>query len=166
MPRLTMVTFVTGSHLGRTRCTTAWPPSWNAMISFSSSVMSRLRRSGPAITRSIASLNSSVPTDFLFRAGARDAAHAGRGPVQVEEDAWVAFPQGARTVRTDRSRRRPAHVPAHLHRKLPEIVERLTPGTTLTIFIPSIGKAFGADGEVPFLPRRTPRRLRRDRSAS
>src|SRR3712207_9548004 len=44
------------------------------MIAFSASLMIRLLRSGPATTRSSASLNSGVAITFLFRRAARIAA--------------------------------------------------------------------------------------------
>jgi len=44
------------------------------MIAFSASLMTRLLRSGPAMTRSSASLNSGVEIVFLLRRAARMAA--------------------------------------------------------------------------------------------
>ena len=44
------------------------------MIAFSASLMTRLLRSGPATTRSSASLNSEVLMTFLLRRAARMAA--------------------------------------------------------------------------------------------
>ena len=44
--------------------TSACPPSWNAITRFSRSEINRLRRSGPAITRSIASSSCGRPMSF------------------------------------------------------------------------------------------------------
>ena len=52
---------------------TAWPPSWYAVSSFSRSDMTRLLRSGPAMTRSMASSSSDMPMVFLLRRAARMA---------------------------------------------------------------------------------------------
>ena len=73
MPRLMIVTFWTGSHFGSTRWTTAWPPSWYAMISFSASEMTRLLRSGPATMRSRASSKSVIVMTLRLRRAARIA---------------------------------------------------------------------------------------------
>ena len=45
-PRLTIVTLCTGSVCSRVVPTSAWPISWNAMVSFSFSLIIRLFRSG------------------------------------------------------------------------------------------------------------------------
>ena len=61
------------------------------MISFSFGVITRLFRSGPAITRSTASLNSPMPIFFLFRRAARIAASFTRFARSAPENPGVCL---------------------------------------------------------------------------
>ena len=59
-PRATIDTLWIGSVSGSTWPTRAWPASWWAITDFSRSDITRVRRSGPAITRSMASSHSFI----------------------------------------------------------------------------------------------------------
>src|SRR3990172_3849193 len=68
------------------------------MISFSSGEMIRLRRSGPATTRSIASLKSIVPTDFLLFRAARMAASFTRLAISAPVKPGVRRASSSRSI--------------------------------------------------------------------
>src|SRR5437667_44660 len=73
-PRGMIVTLWTGSAWGSEKATRAWPISWWATMSRSASDRTRLLRSSPATTRSIASSRSAVSTaSFPLRAASRAA---------------------------------------------------------------------------------------------
>lgn len=59
-PRDRIVTLCTGAACGNAQATSACPPSWYAVIFFSWSLITRVRRCGPAITRSIDSSRESL----------------------------------------------------------------------------------------------------------
>ena len=59
-PRGRIVTLCTGASCGIAHATRAWPASWYAVIFFSLSLIARVRRSGPAMTRSIDSSRKSL----------------------------------------------------------------------------------------------------------
>ena len=59
-PRGRIVTLCTGAECGSAQATSAWPPSWYAVIFFSWSLITRVRRCGPAMTRSIDSSRESL----------------------------------------------------------------------------------------------------------
>lgn len=70
----------------------------------------------------------------------------------VEPGAVVAFPRGPdgahRVAATDDG---PARVLLISTMHFPEVAEHVSTGTTLTMSSPGQGKAFGADGERPFM---------------
>src|SRR5919201_567450 len=73
-PRGMMDTRCTGSAVGDARATSACPISCTATISRSFSLMTRLLRSRPATTRSMASSSSVVATESFSRRAANSAA--------------------------------------------------------------------------------------------
>jgi len=73
MPRGIMEILWTGSVVSRNSAIRACPVSWNATISFSFLFITRVFFSSPAITLSMASSNSSIPTDVLPFLAARRA---------------------------------------------------------------------------------------------
>ena len=64
MPRGMIVTLCTGSALGSSAATSAWPASWIAVTFFSSSLMIIERRSAPISTLSLANSKSTMRTTF------------------------------------------------------------------------------------------------------
>ena len=74
MPRGMIVTLCTGSELGVRPPTIAWPDSWYAVFSFSRCDITTDLRSGPTITRSIASSQSFISMTDLLRRAASSAA--------------------------------------------------------------------------------------------
>jgi uncharacterized cupin superfamily protein len=69
----------------------------------------------------------------------------------VEEGAVVAFPRGADGAhRVAAGPDEGARVLLISTMHFPEVAEHLSTGTTLTMSAPGVGKAFRADGEVPF----------------
>ena len=73
-PRGMIVTLWTGSASGRIAATSACPPSWYAVLRFSSSVMIMDLRSGPIMTLSLAYSKSIISTFFLLNRAAFSAA--------------------------------------------------------------------------------------------
>src|ERR671918_588562 len=73
-PRGMIDTRCTGSAFFTESATSAWPISWKATISRSLSLMTRLLRSSPATTRSMASSSSDIPTASFSRRAASRAA--------------------------------------------------------------------------------------------
>ena len=83
----------------------------------------------------------------------------------VEEGGVVAFPRGADGAHRVAAGDEPARVLLVSTMNFPEIAEHLSTGTTLTMSSPGVGKAFGADGEVPFMEAYSAA-IERDRSTS
>ncbi|MBE2316390.1 cupin domain-containing protein [Solirubrobacter sp. CPCC 204708] len=74
------------------------------------------------------------------------------GERELDAGAVVAFPRGADGAhRVAAGPEEPARVLLVSTMNFPEIAEHLSTGTTLTMSSPGVGKAFSADGEVPFL---------------
>ena len=77
----------------------------------------------------------------------------------------VAFPGGADGAHRIAAGDEPARVLLISTMNFPEIAEHLSTGTTVTMSSPGVGKAFGADGEVPFMEAYSAA-IERDRSTS
>src|SRR5262249_41445412 len=73
-PRGMIVTLCTGSAPGRSRATSAWPPSWYAVVRFSRSLMIIERRSEPMRTLSLAISKSELSTRSFSLRAAQSAA--------------------------------------------------------------------------------------------
>ena len=73
-PRGMIDTRCTGSPVGTVNATSAWPISWTATISRSRGLITRLFRSSPATTRSMASSSSAMVTESFSRRAASNAA--------------------------------------------------------------------------------------------
>ena len=69
-----MVALCTGSHSGSLMAHNACPASWYAVIRFSPSLMTRLFRSAPIMTLSLADSNSLIATTRLASRAASSAA--------------------------------------------------------------------------------------------
>jgi uncharacterized cupin superfamily protein len=73
------------------------------------------------------------------------------GERALEPGAVVAFPRGPDGAHRVAAGAEPARVLLISTMNFPEIAEHVSTGATLTMSSPGVGKAFGADGERPFL---------------
>ena len=87
------------------------------------------------------------------------------GDRELEPGAVVAFPRGPDGAHRVAAGAEPARVLLVSTMNFPDIAEHVSTGTTLTMSAPGDGKAFGADGERPFMDLYR-EAIERDRSTS
>ena len=97
-----MLILCTGSLFSSTWPTRAWPLSWNAIVVRSFWLITRPFFSGPAMTRSMDSSISGMPTMSLWRRAARSAASFMRFARSAPVKPGVSFAMRARSMSVPR----------------------------------------------------------------